>query len=673
MLPARLSRLATVPLGVILLTGAALVPVNARELPTAPEGAAPGAAAGEEAQDRADTVEAVRDADEEAQDRRQAATDGAAGATERAARADARQTRSREREQRTDRRKLRSVQILGFNDLHGHLAPPTGSAGRVVVGHTVDTAGRVSDATVEAGGAAYLATHLNRLRDGQRASFTLAAGDQIGASPLLSAAFRDEPTMEVLDRIGLDAGVVGNHEFDQGYEELLRMVDGGCRVKKDGTPDDRSCPAHPYEGVGFPLLAANVYHEGTRDTILPPYTVLSRGGVRIGVVGVVLKDTAKIVTRSGIEGLEFGDEVEAIDRAAGQLRRKGVNAVIALVHQGADLTKQPWTAPDGKTYPANPAYDASCKDGRTDLLTGSPVLPIVQKASAAVDAFLTAHSHQAYVCQVKDPAGNPRLVTQALSFGRLVTDLRLAYDPRTRDIVRSRSWARQQVVGRDVPPDPAVSKLIAEYSTLVRPIAARPVGRITADVTAARTPAGESALGDLVADAQLAAASGDAQSKPVIAFMNPGGIRADLVHAPTAGEAPGVVTYGEAFAVQPFNNYLVSMTLTGAQLYDLLGQQFAGANAASPRILQVSNGFSYRWSGSAVVAGSVTLNGVPVDRAKSYRVVANSFLADGGDGFSVFTKATGKVVGGLDIDAFVDYLQKHQPYAPGPVNRIVRS
>ncbi|MBW3083864.1 Endonuclease YhcR [Austwickia sp. TVS 96-490-7B] len=581
--------------------------------------------------------------------------------------------------------RYRDVQVLAFNDFHGNLQPPSGSGGRVVVGHTVGAGGAVTDATVDAGGAAFLATHLGRLRAGRRATFTVAAGDQVGASPLLSAAFHDEPTMEALRSMGVSAASVGNHEFDKGEKELLRLVRGGCADDSaPGTSSSaaasvesgraQSCPQGRYPGAGFPVLAANVYHKGTTRPILPGGVVLRAGGIRLGVIGVVLKDTATIVTQEGIRDLTFGDEVEAINRQSVQLRRQGVDAIVALVHQGGPIPKQPWTAPDGKTYPANTTYDASCSPGRTDLLTGSPVLPIAAKADASVDAIVTAHSHQAYVCSVPDPRGRPRLVTQAASFGRLITDLHLTYDTRTRAVARDRSWAAQQVVTRDVPADPGVSALIDRYSQRVAPIAGRVVGRISTDVTAAQNPAGESALGDLISDAQLADPSVATKGAPAVAFMNPGGIRADLTYAPGGTDRPGEVTYQEAFAVQPFGNYLVSMDMTGRHIYDLLGQQFTGPNAAAPKVLAVSKGLTYRWrrgqSGPDIVPGSVAIGGVPVDQAKTYRVVANSFLADGGDGFAAFTQATNKVVGRADLMAFEAYLTAHSPYTPGPLERI---
>ncbi|GAB77809.1 putative 5'-nucleotidase [Austwickia chelonae NBRC 105200] len=594
----------------------------------------------------------------------------------RADRAAQRKVRQQARDQRAYERTLKDVQLLAFNDFHGNLEPPTGSSGRVTVGHTVDAAGKVSAATVDAGGAAYLSTHLKRLRDGQQTSFTVAAGDQIGGSPLLSAAFYDEPTMEALSAMKVDAASVGNHEFDKGYKELLRIVKGGCVDDGEGKNNRNSCALHKYAGSSFPLLAANVYQAGTKKPILPAYTVMRKNGVQIGVIGVVLKDTANVVSHEGVKGITFGDEVEAINRATAELRSKGVNAVVALVHEGGSVPPQPWKAPNGKSYQVTPPYDARCSQGSANLLAGSPVLPIARKVDAGVDAILTAHSHQAYLCDVPDPQGRPRPVTQALALGRLITNLHFKYDPATKDVVRDRTWTRQQIVSRDVPADPQIQRIVSAYTAKVKPIADRGLGTISADVTRVPNAAGESQLGDLVADAQLADPGVAAKGAPAVAFMNPGGIRADLLFAPLAGEKPGTVTFRKAFSVQPFGNNLVSMDLAGEQLYALLNQQFTGKNAGDPKVLQVSKGFEYVWTagpkGPRVVDGSVKIAGKPVDRKATYRVVANSFLADGGDGFAAFAQGRNRITGSQDLDSFAKYLEKHASYTPAPLTRITK-
>ena len=288
---------------------------------------------------------------------------------------------------------------------------------------------------------------------------------------------------------------------------------------------------------------------------------------------------------------------------------------------------------------------------------------------------ISGHTHQPYVCSVKDPAGQPRLLTSASSFGRLFTETNVTYDRRTQDIVRTSVAGTNMLVTRDVPKDPSQTALISQYQALVRPIASKVIGHITTDVTRTTSAAGESALGDLIADAQLADPSTVTGGQvPLVAFMNPGGIRSDLTYANSPyQEPPGDVTFDEAFTVQPFNNYMVSMTLTGADLYALLNQQWSGSNTpAAPKVLQVSKGFTYTYTSAGVVDGSVKINGVAVDRAQTYRIVTNNFLSEGGDGFPAFRNGTGRYFGGLDIDAFARYLPTVSPYTPGPLVRITR-
>jgi 2',3'-cyclic-nucleotide 2'-phosphodiesterase (5'-nucleotidase family) len=575
---------------------------------------------------------------------------------------------------------LMPVQLLSFNDFHGNLEPPSGSSGVNIVDHKLEPDPKTGvirpvDVTEPAGGAAYLATHLAQARKGHRNSLTVAAGDLIGASPLLSAAFHDEPTIESMNMLGLDASAVGNHEFDEGYKELQRMDRGGCIADgADGANNQNSCPDHKFRGADFDYLAANVKYAGTNQTILPPYTIKNVHGAKIGFIGMTLKDTPDIVTASGVAGLEFADEVQTANALVPVLERKGVKAIVVLIHQGGTPDKQTWKDPSGKEWKVNPNYDYTCGGGGSLIPASSPILPIAENLDPQIDMVVSGHTHQPYVCDVKDPKGQSRLLTSASSFGRLFTETNLTYDRRTRDIVRSSVKGANFQVSRDVKPDPMQTRLISKYQKLVEPIASEVIGHVTTDVTKTQNAAGESQLGDLIADAQLADQSVvTGGEEPVIAFMNPGGIRTDLVFANSPrGEAPGDITYEEAFSVQPFNNYLVSMNLTGKQIYDVLTQQVTGANAGSAKVLQVSDGFTYQLGDNGPVPGSVKLGGTPIEENQTYRIVTNNFLSDGGDGFPAFTGGTNKYFGGLDIDAFSDYLSASSPYTPGPLDRITK-
>jgi 5'-nucleotidase len=535
------------------------------------------------------------------------------------------------------------IQLLSINDFHGNLAvnPPTSSSGNVN--------------GTPAGGAEYLATQLELLRASAKAqgqdTATVAAGDLIGASPLLSAAFHDEPTIEAMNEMGLDATSVGNHEFDEGYKELLRMQKGGCINDGDGQNNQNSCPDHKFKGADFKYLSANVFYENTDKTLFAPYTIKNfSDGQKIAFIGMTLENTPNIVTKSGVQGLSFKDEVETANALVPTLKKQGVEAIVVLLHEGG--------------LPADPKAYNSCPG------VSGPILDIAKNLDPAIDAILSGHTHQSYNCSFPDPAGKPRLVTSASSFGKIVTEVRLSIDNATHDVDRLNTMANNHIVTQDVPKDRDLTKLLTTYQTLVAPIQNKVIGHITTPlVTKTPDDSQESPLGNLIADAQLADPSTVTNGKtPVVAFMNPGGIRADL-----ASDA-GAVTFGSAFTVQPFNNFLVSMDMTGTQIKALLEQQFSGVNQASNKVLQIA-GITYTYNpagtpGAKVVADSIKIAGQPLVDGTTYRIVTNNFLSDGGDGFPAFTTATDKFFGGLDIDAFANYLTAHDPYTAGPTDRI---
>ncbi|MGW0465782.1 bifunctional metallophosphatase/5'-nucleotidase [Streptomyces sp. NPDC003027] len=547
------------------------------------------------------------------------------------------------------------VQLLSFNDLHGNLEPPAGSSGEVTHVHEDGTKQQI-----KAGGVEYLATHLRQARAGNRYSVTAAAGDLIGASPLLSGLFHDEPTVEALNKLDLDVTSVGNHEFDEGARELARIQNGGCHPTAGCFVEGKT-----FEGADFPYLAANVADEKTGKPLLDPYFVWEKDGVKIGFIGVTLEGTPNIVTAEGVKGLKFGDEVETIDKYTKVLERKGVKSIVALVHEGG--------------APASSAYNYDCDSpGPGDGISG-PITEIAKNVNPQVDALITGHTHQAYVCTVPDPAGKPRLVTSASSYGKLYTDTTLTYDRRTKDIVRASVESANHVVTRDVPKAQDLSDLIRDWNALAAPIANRPQGWIAADIDGRGSTAYEKPLGDLIADAQLEALAPADKGGAQLALMNPGGIRSDLVYKASGAEGDGVVTYGEAFTVQPFTNMMNVVDLSGANLLAALKQQVSGSNAASVKILQVSKGLTYtldmtKTGADRVVDGTVELNGEPIDPAKTYRVAMNEFLAGGGDGFPALATGTNKLVGASDLDVFNAYLAAHStasaPLAVPAADRI---
>ncbi|QXE36098.1 bifunctional metallophosphatase/5'-nucleotidase [Streptomyces sp. GMY02] len=550
---------------------------------------------------------------------------------------------------------LVEVQLLSFNDFHGNLEPPAGSSGNVNEKQADGTT-----KAIPAGGAEYLATSLRKAREGHKFSVTAAGGDMVGASPLLSGLFHDEPTIEALNKMELDVTAVGNHEFDEGAEELGRLQKGGCHPT-DGCYEK----GKKFKGADFPYLAANVTSEKTGKPVLKPYTVWKTHGIKIGFIGVTLEGTPNIVTAEGVKGLKFHDEVETINKYAKELESQGVNSIVALIHEGG--------------LPASSAYNYDCDSPAPGGGVSGPIVDIAKGISPQVDALVTGHTHNAYACTIPDPAGNPRLVTSAASFGRLYTDTTLTYDRRTNDIVRTSVESANHVVSRDQPKAQDMTDLIARWNKLAAPISNTPQGYISADINGRGATSPESPLGDVIADAQLAGTAPADKGGAQLAFMNPGGIRSDLVYAASGAEGDGVVTYGEAFTVQPFTNMMNVFDLTGAQIITALQQQVSGSNAASPKILQVSNGFTYtldmtKTGADRVLTDTVKLNGAPIDPAKTYRVAMNEFLGGGGDGFAALGQGKNKLVGPSDLDLLNAYLAANSsaqsPLAPPAANRI---
>ena len=525
------------------------------------------------------------------------------------------------------------VQVLALNDFHGNLQPPGGSSGRV--------------GTVNAGGAEYLATHVKALEATNRNTVVVSAGDLIGASPLLSGLFHDEPTIEAMNSIGLDLNAVGNHEFDEGATELIRMQNGGCH------PVDGCLDGDDFGGADFEFLAANVVSEATGKTLFPPYSIQNFTGAKVAFIGMTLEGTPNIVSPSGVAGLDFLDEADTVNALVPELRRRGVEAIVVMIHEGG--------------FPAT--FDINGCAG-----VSGPIVDIVNRLDDEVDLVISGHTHQPYVCNID---GKP--VTSAYSFGRVVTDIDMTVDRAKKDVTSVR--INNTIVTRDVAEDPAITSLITRYDAIAAPIANREIGTITADITRALDASLENTLGNVIADAQLAATAGPGVGNAVMAFMNPGGVRADLTYLSSpAGEGDGVVTYGEAFSVQPFGNSLVTMTLTGAQIEAMLEQQFCGTNDEAWRVLLPSAAVNYTWDKDLAgeldpgctldVVNGLTLDGNPVLAGTSYRVTVNSFLADGGDGFSALLGGTERLGGAVDTDAFEAYLNLVGPLSPPALDRI---
>ncbi|MEA3081115.1 MAG: 5-nucleotidase, partial [Sphingomonadales bacterium] len=532
-------------------------------------------------------------------------------------------------------------QILAINDFHGNLEPPKFSIDA--------TAPDGSKVRVPAGGVAYLAGAAKTLRVGHPNTITVSAGDIIGASPLVSALYLDEPSIDAMNLLGVELNSVGNHEFDKGTRELTRMQRGGCEKLTGRQP----CALEHFKGASFQFLAANVL-TGNGTTLFPATAIRQFGPVKIGFIGMTLKDTGAIVTPAGVAGVHFADEADTANALVPQLKAQGADAIVILLHQGGATT--------------GGYNDKSCPN-----LSGD-ILPILARLDPAIDLVVSGHTHRSYICEIPRQGAHPLLLTSAGSYGTLITDIRLTFSP-DRHVIGQR--ADNIIIQGEAfstglgtvpivpsfpvfPADPPVAELVSRYVAAAAPQANRVVGKLSGPVNRTMNPDRENSAGDFLSDAML---FGGRKAGAQIAFTNQGGIRADLIPA-----ANGDVTYGQIFSVQPFGNDLVVLTLTGAQVKALLEQEFeSGKNTPDkPTMLLPSNGFAYsydarRGNGDRVV--DMRLNGKPIDPAASYRIAIGSFLSTGGDNFTVFKQASDVIDLGVDLDATEAFL-KTNPAAP---------
>ena len=543
---------------------------------------------------------------------------------------------------------LLRVKLIAFNDFHGNLESPKATIRAPAGGLSNEGVG--GDVAVPAGGAARFATLVRKLRSQNPNSAVVSSGDMVGASPLVSALFLDEPTIEAMNAIGVDFHGVGNHEFDRGVAELKRKQTGGCdKVVLNMEP----CRAgHRFQGAKFTFLAANVIDKATGHPIFPAYAIKSFEGVRIGFIGLTLKGTDQIVDPVGIAGVEFRDEASTINARAAELRLQGVNAIVVLIHEGG--------------FTKGRLNDKACPG-----LSGD-ILPILDKLDPSIDVVASAHTHQPYVCTYRT-----FLLTSAASYGRLITDIDLEVDRASGRII-GKSAVNRIVAAEGfgdvatqpayplVERDPAIAQHVSIYTDKVAPLANRRVGSATAALSNREDAAGQMPLGDVLADADLAATR---RAGARVAFLNPGSVR-----APVEFGTDGTVTYGALFRAQPFGNNLVTMTLSGRQIRDLLEQQWI-ATRQMPQMLQVSFGFEYAYDldmpiGSRVIPESMRIEGAPVLPDRNYRVTVNSFMASGGDAFTVLIDGRDRVTGVIDVDAAEAYFRTNSPMPPPPSGRV---
>ena len=508
------------------------------------------------------------------------------------------------------------MQILAINDFHGNLEPPASTIERVEPDGT-----RRKEAL---GGAAFIASTLAELRRGHPHSITVSAGDLIGGSPFTSANFLDEPTVLAMNAMGLQYNAVGNHEFDRGSAELTRMQRGGCDKHTSREP----CQVEQFGGADFRFLAANV-HKGGGATLFPGTAIKDFGAFQVGLIGMTLKETATLVTPAGVAGLTFADEAATANALVPSLKAAGADVLVVLLHQGGR---------------SEGVYNVEGCPG----LNGD-ILPILDRLDPQISVVVSGHTHEAYACHRQTPAGTSRLLTSGGRYGIFVSDIRVQLDPATGRVLASA--ARNVPVTQTQAAQPQVDAIVKRYAAAAAPAAARIVGSLSGPAMHSDFDE-ETVAANLIADAQLAATRPAERGGAQVAFMNSSGVRADLVP-----DAQGRIRYGQVFEVQPFGNGLVVMSLTGAQIHQMLEQQFGKdsyAPDAKPNLMVPSGNFRFAYDlskprGQRVSA--MVLDGRPVDPAASYRVTVNNFLAAGGDGFTVLTQGKDIADGGPDLDA----------------------
>lgn len=519
------------------------------------------------------------------------------------------------------------VQVLAINDFHGNLLPPAPF-------RLQDPADPKKSIQVPVGGSEALATAVKTLRAQKPHHVFIAAGDLIGATPLLSALFFDEPTLESLTAMGLHLSAVGNHEFDQGWAELLRRQNGGCH------PTEGCRGPLPFKGTGFQYLSASTIDTATGKTLLPPYQIRRFDGIPVGFIGLSLEGTPGLVMPSAVTGLRFEDEADSVNRWVKELQGQGVETIVVMIHEGG--------------YPTGSYNGCEGMSG--------PILDILKRMDKAVDLVVTGHTHRAYNCMI-----DGRRVTSGDKYGSMVTDIELQIDRQTRDVVSSS--ATNVLVRLDTfAKDPEQTALLAGYIAKAKPLTEREVGRLAADVPASSRDDGNSPMGLLLADSQLAATRGEGAE---VALMNTCGIRGSLNMEATGG----VIRFADLFTAQPFGNVLITMSLRGDELLTLLQNQWRDGKSCSR--LQASGSLRYSWdstrpAGQQVLPESVTVNGQPLVLTRDYRITVNNFMAEGGDGFVELKQGRNRRTGPSDIDALEQYVKALGLVRPPATDRARR-
>ncbi|MFH7043835.1 bifunctional UDP-sugar hydrolase/5'-nucleotidase [Paucibacter sp. JuS9] len=524
-----------------------------------------------------------------------------------------------------------NVRLLAINDFHGNVMPPREGIA------LPDPGNPGKKIHVNAGGAEHMATLVKQLRDGQRHSVFVAAGDLVGASPLLSALFNDEPTIRSLSLMGLELSAVGNHEFDNGLDELLRKQNGGCH------PKDGCKGPEPFKGAGYKYLAASTINLKTGKPVLPPYEIRRFDGIPVAFIGMALRGTPELISPAAAQGLRFDDEVETVHKLLPELRTQGVEAFVLLIHEGG--------------YPSGGPNECPSLSGA--------IVGLVKKLDPAVGLVISGHTHRSYVCRF-----DGRLVTSAERYGTLVSAIDLKLDPKTRKLISAE--ARNEVVDTALyAKDPEQTSLLAAYQAQSASLINRVVARIHETIAQEADRTGVSPMGQLIADAYLDATAAPEQGGAHLALVNQTGVRRGLVL-----RGDGSITFGDVYAAQPFKNELVTVSLTGEELRRVLEQQWRPPTQRNSP-LPVSKGFSYSWDGKRpvgqrVLPETMMLNGKLIDPKAIYRVTTNDYLSTGGDGYTSFAAGKAPQIGRSDLEVVIEYLEKTGEPVRAPLMDRVR-
>ncbi|QOR66439.1 5'-nucleotidase C-terminal domain-containing protein [Cytobacillus suaedae] len=491
------------------------------------------------------------------------------------------------------------VQLLSVNDLHGK----------------INVTEQPKNNPNKYGNAAYLATYLKEREQTNENTLIIHSGDMVGGSPPVSALYQDEPTVEVMESIGFDVGTVGNHEFDEGVDEMLRLIYGGDHP--NGTVN--------YDGINFPMIAANVVYKDSEELVLPPYYIKNIKGQKIGFIGVATTQTPNMVIAKGIQTINFTDEAEAINKFVPELTKRGVEAIVVLAH-----------------VPGS-------QEG--DTVTGE-IADIATKIDDEVDVIIAAHNHQKVNAMVDN-----KLIVQAWEYGKAFVDIDLEIDPVTGDIVKKEAEI-VDVIQEGVTPDQKVSAILEKYSSAISSKLNEVVGvagQFMEGGYATKAYFGDNALGNLIADGMTAAMGSD------FAMMNGGGIRADL----NAGD----ITWEELYNIQPFGNTLVKIEVAGSNMDEIINAQISdyGPDCSIA-------GFKYKWDSATSKVTEVTLaDGTLLDENATYTLTINNYMYEhNSDKYKLRAYGANPVQGTEDLTATIEFVKSFtSPIAYEAEGRII--